>query len=75
MFATQNLKSPSQEMPPAVPNLLNLTQPTPEPRIVHPGVVICMLQLLPSVYHTIEVEKALHLQIYLAEVIKSLVRR
>lgn len=54
---------------------LNLTQPQPEPMIVHPSVVICMLQLLPSVEHGSSIETALTLQIYLADVLKSLVRR
>lgn len=53
---------------------LNLTQPLPEPLIVHPGIVICMLQLLPSVEHEVEVIRGQCLQLYLAEVIKSLVR-
>lgn len=53
---------------------LNLTQPLPEPLIVHPSVVICMLQLLPSVEHETECEKALGLQMYLSDVLKSLVR-
>lgn len=53
---------------------LNLIQPLPEPLIVHPSVVICMLQLLPSIEHSTECEKALALQIYLADVLKSLVR-
>ncbi len=53
---------------------LNLTQPLPEPIIVHPGIVICMLQLLPSVEHDTEIVKGQFLQCYLAEVIKSLVR-
>lgn len=53
---------------------LNLTQPLPEPLIVHPGIVICMLQLLPSVEHEDEINKGQCLQSYLAEVIKSLVR-
>lgn len=78
LFTEQNLKSPSQELPTtntSAPNVLNLSQPLPEPRIVHPGVVICMLQLLPSVSHSTEPSKALSLQIYLAEIIKSLVRR
>lgn len=60
--------------PRSVVSTLNLTQPLPEPLIVHPGVVICMLQLLPSVEHGTNVQNALSLQIYLAEVIKSLVR-
>lgn len=57
---------------------LNLGQPVPEPLIVHPGIVTCMLQLLPSVEY-VEAEghsrKGLALQLYLAEVLKSLVRR
>lgn len=53
---------------------LNLTQPQPEPLIVHPGIVICMLQLLPSVEHETEAIRGQCLQLYLSEVIKSLVR-
>lgn len=53
---------------------LNLTQPLPEPLIVHPGIVICMLQLLPSVEHEVECLRGQCLQLYLAEIIKSLVR-
>lgn len=53
---------------------LNLTQPQPEPIIVHPSVVICMLQLLPSVEHDTASDIALTLQMYLADVLKSLVR-
>lgn len=53
---------------------LNLTQPQPEPIIVHPSVVICMLQLLPSVEHDTADKTALTLQMYLADVLKSLVR-
>jgi WD repeat and FYVE domain-containing protein 3 len=53
---------------------LNLTQPQPEPLIVHPGIVLCMLQLLPSIEHETEVVRGQCLQLYLAEVIKSLVR-
>jgi WD repeat and FYVE domain-containing protein 3 len=30
---------------------LNLTPPAPDPVIVHAGVVIAMLQLLPSIYN------------------------
>lgn len=30
---------------------LNLTPPAPDPIIVHAGVVIAMLQLLPSIYN------------------------
>lgn len=55
---------------------LNLTQPAPEPLVVHPGVVICMLQLLPSIQSDdgAHANEALSLQIYLSEVIRSLVR-
>lgn len=41
--------------------------------IVHPSVVICMLQLLPSVEHECA-DTATVLQMYLADVLKSLVR-
>lgn len=41
---------------------LNLSQPQPEPIIVHPSVVICMLQLLPSVEHETANDIALTLQ-------------
>lgn len=54
---------------------LNLGQPVPEPLIVHPGVVTCMLQLLPSVESEVEPRMGIALQLYLAEVLKSLVRR
>ncbi|XP_030377443.1 WD repeat and FYVE domain-containing protein 3 [Scaptodrosophila lebanonensis] len=68
-------RSPSKELAaPVHPNQLNLSQPTPEPRIVHPGVVLCMLQLLPSVQHEKSPLHALQLQVYLSEIIKSLVR-
>lgn len=53
---------------------LNLVQPLPEPLIVHPGIVCCMLQLLPAVEHAGRPRAARRLQCYLAEVIKSLVR-
>ncbi|XP_055711660.1 WD repeat and FYVE domain-containing protein 3 [Phlebotomus papatasi] len=53
---------------------LNLSQQPPEPLIVHPGVVMCMLQLLPSIECDGEVDASYSLQTYMAEVIKSLVR-
>ncbi|XP_036321880.1 WD repeat and FYVE domain-containing protein 3 isoform X2 [Rhagoletis pomonella] len=74
LFSDSHSRSPSKELPPAHPNQLNLTQPTPEPRIVHPGVVLCMLQLLPSISHDTSAVLALNLQVYLSEIIKSLVR-
>ncbi|ALC38357.1 bchs [Drosophila busckii] len=68
-------RSPSKELAaPVHPSQLNLTQPTPEPRIVHPGVVLCMLQLLPGVQHDLAPLQAIQLQVYLSEIIKSLVR-
>lgn len=64
-----------QKMDPRIAvSSLNLTQPLPEPLIVHPGIVICMLQLLPSVEHDVDEIQGERLQLYLAEVIKSLVR-
>lgn len=54
-------------------NSLNLSPPAPDPIIVHPGVVVAMLQLLPCI--TDEDKKlALSLQYYIAEIIKSLMR-
>uniref|UniRef100_A0A1B6CRC4 Uncharacterized protein n=1 Tax=Clastoptera arizonana TaxID=38151 RepID=A0A1B6CRC4_9HEMI len=53
---------------------LNLTPPAPDPVVVHAGVVIAILQLLPSIQHVEEVQLSLTLQLYIAEVIKSLVR-
>ena len=37
-------------------NSLNLTPPAPDPIIVHPGVVVAMLHLLPSIYHVQETQ-------------------
>ncbi|CAH0558995.1 unnamed protein product [Brassicogethes aeneus] len=54
-------------------NSLNLNPPTPDPIIVHPGVVVCMLQLLPCIQDD-NYETFLSLQLFLAEIIKSLVR-
>ncbi|XP_068150456.1 LOW QUALITY PROTEIN: WD repeat and FYVE domain-containing protein 3 [Drosophila tropicalis] len=70
-------RSPSKELlaaAPAHPSQLNLTQPAPEPRIVHPGVVLCMLQLLPGIENDDAPLQAVQLQVYLSEIIKSLVR-
>lgn len=55
-------------------NSLNLNPPTPEPVIIHSGVVLAMLQLLPSIKCVHDEPAALALQLYVAEVIKSLVR-
>ncbi|XP_025205063.1 WD repeat and FYVE domain-containing protein 3 [Melanaphis sacchari] len=53
---------------------LNLTPPAPDPIIVHAGVVIAMLQLLPSIYNPLAPKLSLTLQVYIGEVIRSLVR-
>lgn len=53
---------------------INLTLPVPESIIVHPGVVIGMLHLLPSISDKTEFESSLSLQVYASEVIRSLVR-
>ncbi|KAJ4438847.1 hypothetical protein ANN_14800 [Periplaneta americana] len=58
----------------AAVNSLNLTPPAPDPIIVHPGVVVAMLHLLPSIYHSQETQVSLTLQMYASEVLKSLVR-
>lgn len=55
-------------------NSLNLNPPTPEPIVIHPGIVVGMLHLLPSITDETEEQVALALQLYIAEVIKSLVR-
>ncbi|XP_055601256.1 WD repeat and FYVE domain-containing protein 3 [Uranotaenia lowii] len=53
---------------------INLTPFQSEPIIVHPGIVLCMLQLLPGVGHDQNIKKGFALQYYLAEILKSLVR-
>ncbi|XP_055300472.1 WD repeat and FYVE domain-containing protein 3 isoform X2 [Sitodiplosis mosellana] len=81
-LASVTASSASQSQPPSQPSKdprssvssLNLTTPQPEPMIVHPSVVICMLQLLPSIEHETENDTSLSLQMYLADVLKSLVR-
>lgn len=72
--ASQQMPINHQKDPRSSVSSLNLTQPQPEPMIVHPSVIICMLQLLPSVEHDTEHEIALNLQMYLADVLKSVVR-
>jgi hypothetical protein len=37
-------------------NSLNLTPPAPDPIVVHPGVVVAMLHLLPSIGHIQETQ-------------------
>ncbi|CAH1175861.1 unnamed protein product [Phaedon cochleariae] len=54
-------------------NSLNLVPPAPDPIIVHPGVVVCMLQLLPCIKDE-HFEMYLSLQLFVSEIIKSLVR-
>ncbi|RZF45662.1 hypothetical protein LSTR_LSTR010613 [Laodelphax striatellus] len=55
-------------------NTLNLTPPVPDPIVVHPGVVLAILHLLPSIQHSSQTQLSLTLQLYAAEVVKSLVR-
>ncbi|XP_071644042.1 WD repeat and FYVE domain-containing protein 3 isoform X2 [Temnothorax longispinosus] len=55
-------------------NSLNLSPPAPEPIVVHPGIVVGMLHLLPSISEPSNPQMALALQLYVAEIIKSLVR-
>ncbi|XP_046688079.1 WD repeat and FYVE domain-containing protein 3-like [Homalodisca vitripennis] len=55
-------------------NSLNLTPPAPDPVVVHSGVVIAMLQLIPSIQDLEETQQSLTLQVYMTEVVKSLVR-
>jgi len=46
------LRSPSKELAaPVHPSQLNLTQPSPEPRIVHPGVDLNELEEHPNLVH------------------------
>ncbi|XP_042903173.1 WD repeat and FYVE domain-containing protein 3 isoform X2 [Parasteatoda tepidariorum] len=53
---------------------MNFTPPTPDAMIVHPGVVVSMHHLLPSVRNHTKPQMALTLQCYLTEVLRSLVR-
>ncbi|XP_029662380.1 WD repeat and FYVE domain-containing protein 3 isoform X2 [Formica exsecta] len=55
-------------------NSLNLSPPAPEPIVVHPGIVVGMLHLLPSISEPSNPQMALALQLYVAEIVKSLVR-
>lgn len=80
VFNDQHNRSPSKKdnvilTPLPHPSQLNVSQPmTTGPRIVHPGVVICMMQLLPNVQHGEKPAMALNLQICLSDIIKSLMR-
>lgn len=47
-FSRQTSETNTGGKRPAV-NSLNLVPPAPEPLIVHPGVIIAILQMLPSV--------------------------
>ncbi|KAF6208270.1 hypothetical protein GE061_016724 [Apolygus lucorum] len=53
---------------------LNLTPPAPDPIVVHSGVVISIFHLLPSIYHPEISKQSIELQMYCAEIVKSLVR-
>lgn len=57
---------------------LNLSPPNPEPLVVHGGVVVCLLRLLPSLPSVSNDPNHPHstaMEDYLAHVLKSLVRR
>lgn len=56
-----------------IPNL-NLTPTSPEPVIVHPGIVTTILKLLPSLYFSENVDLSSSIQLYTAEILKSLLR-
>ncbi|XP_043246907.1 WD repeat and FYVE domain-containing protein 3-like, partial [Amphibalanus amphitrite] len=56
------------------PTGLNLSPPPPEPMIVHAGVVVELLHLLPAIHHPQQRQMAVTLQVYLAEILKSLMR-
>ncbi|XP_076326045.1 WD repeat and FYVE domain containing 3 bchs isoform X2 [Tachypleus tridentatus] len=53
---------------------LNFSPQTPDPLIVHPGVIIAMLHLIPSITCSTDEVMAATLQVYVAEVLRSLVR-
>ncbi|XP_014261988.1 WD repeat and FYVE domain-containing protein 3 isoform X2 [Cimex lectularius] len=53
---------------------LNLTPPTPDPIIVHSGVVIALFHMIPSIFHQNYPQQTLQLEIYCVEIVKSLVR-
>ncbi|XP_014211622.1 WD repeat and FYVE domain-containing protein 3 [Copidosoma floridanum] len=55
-------------------NTANVSQLAADPIVVHPGVLVAMLHLLPSISYPANPEATLSLQVYIAEVIKSLVR-
>lgn len=71
--ATGIFKDSSPSKWPAVASL-NFAPPTPDPMIVHPGVIVSMLHLLPSIEYLDKSQLAVTLQLYLAEVLRSLVR-
>ncbi|XP_046392591.1 WD repeat and FYVE domain-containing protein 3 isoform X2 [Ischnura elegans] len=68
----KSLDSPSGKR--AAVTSLNLTPPVPDPIIVHPGVAVAILHLIPSIQNTEQRQQALTLQVCAAEVLKSLVR-
>uniref|UniRef100_A0A8D8WKM9 WD repeat and FYVE domain-containing protein 3 n=1 Tax=Cacopsylla melanoneura TaxID=428564 RepID=A0A8D8WKM9_9HEMI len=82
--ANISFKSPSHKCSKVVPQAsqckrgnsldLPLVPPAPEPTVVHPGIVLAMLHLLPSIYCTNEPQVSLYLQIYSSHIIKSLAR-
>ena len=57
------------------PTWLDLSPVKPEPTIVHPSIVIIMLKLLPHAYFDDEEADSAGLQLFVAEVIRSLLRQ
>jgi WD repeat and FYVE domain-containing protein 3 len=77
-IATFNIRSPRRQIEETSSSKkaissLNLTLSPTDPIIVHPGVVVAMLHLLPSIQNN-DLYFALTLQVYCSEILKSLVR-
>uniref|UniRef100_T1IS53 WD repeat and FYVE domain-containing protein 3 n=1 Tax=Strigamia maritima TaxID=126957 RepID=T1IS53_STRMM len=53
---------------------LNFSPPAPDPIIIYPEVVVGILHLLPSILHEDSDQMAFTLQLYIAEVLRSLMR-
>jgi len=53
---------------------LNLAPPSPEIVVVHSGVVVSMLHLLPAIHSSEHSQFSMSLQMFAAEIIRSLVR-
>ena len=75
-----SISQDSQASSPGTPNQkkkitsLNLFPKQPEPVLVHAGVVVSMLKLIPFLFHFEKEEESLSLQLFAAETVKSLLR-